>query len=126
MRTIKHATVAIMILDGGVEDDAPNSLNDPGNPRNASDLNRLKAERTRGRKAGEVELGEEVFGRENGGGTGKHKHINFPEGKDFHFNSTSAFFVYNRPFYRIKGLEGERKEDVECSSWYVTSNGRGG
>ena len=86
------------------------SRKDPDYPRFAADLKWMKAERMGGRKAGKVELGEEVFGRENSGDTGNHKHINFREGKDFHFNSTSILSL-TMSFYRNtrKGVTVRRR-----------------
>ena len=40
-------------------------------------------DRAGGRAQRKVESRNEVFGRKNDGDTGKHKHVNFPEGKYF-------------------------------------------
>ena len=46
---------------------------------------------------------------------------------DFIFKSNIRFFFfYSYPFYRIKGLEEERREIVKCSSWNVTAITIGG
>ena len=76
MRTIKHATVERMIPDRGLEDDAPDLPNDPGNPRKW-----VKEDRMGGRKGKGDRISERRF---TGEARLTHEHIKFQKKQFFH------------------------------------------
>ena len=68
-------------------------------------------------KSGGGRTQNEVFGRKNGGDTGKHKHVNFLEGKYFISIQQLSSLSYNFAFYRNRE-KGSYDRTLRCVVYF--------